>query len=172
MSGRAAARVTIERASLAHAAALRDAIDLVARERVYLATLEAFPLADVERFVAEIADGAGVQFVAVAAGHVIGWIHIVRNPRDGFGHCGTLGMGLLPDFRGRGLGAELLERAVDAASKAGITRIELEAFATNRRAIKLYERAGFSTEGVKKRARVLDGRADDMVCMALLLEDG
>ena len=49
-----------------------------------------------------------------------------------------------------------------------MTRVELEVFASNARAIRLFERAGFVREGTKRRARFLDGREDDVVCMARL----
>ena len=48
-------------------------------------------------------------------------------------------------------------------------RIELEVCASNRRAILAFEKAGFEREGLKQRARLLDGAADDIVCMARLL---
>ena len=48
-------------------------------------------------------------------------------------------------------------------------RIELEVFASNTRAVHVFEKAGFVREGLKRRARLLDGADDDVVCMALLL---
>jgi ribosomal protein S18 acetylase RimI-like enzyme len=99
---------------------------------------------------------------------VVGWCDIVRNPHEGFRHVGRLGMGLLPDYRGRGLGRQLVARAVGAARQAGIERVELEVFASNERAIALYRAFGFVTEGVKRRARKLDGQYEDNVFMALL----
>jgi RimJ/RimL family protein N-acetyltransferase len=41
-------------------------------------------------------------------------------------------------------------------------------FASNTRAFALYERLGFVREGLKRRARKLDGGYDDDVLMALL----
>jgi RimJ/RimL family protein N-acetyltransferase len=77
-------------------------------------------------------------------------------------------MGLLPEYRGRGLGRRLAEAAVAAARERGMERIALEVFASNTRAIALYERLGFRHEGVLRRARKLDGRYDDNVLMALV----
>ena len=88
---------------------------------------------------------------------------------EGFRHVGTLGIGLLSDSRGQGLGPQLLGRAIEAASEAGVRRIELQVFASNARAVHLFEKAGFVTEGVKRRARILEGQEDDVVCMALLV---
>jgi RimJ/RimL family protein N-acetyltransferase len=61
-----------------------------------------------------------------------------------------------------------MEAAITAGWEAGLERIELEVFASNTRAFALYEKLGFVTEGVKRRARKLDGQYDDNVLMALL----
>ena len=144
-------------------------VDMVARERRYLGFVAGPPL-DVSRgFVKALLDGAGIQFVAVDAGdEVVGWCDIVRNPLEGFRHCGKLGMGLLPAVRGKGLGERLARAAIDRAWEDGLERIELEVFASNGRAIDLYRRLGFVTEGIKHWARKLDGQYDDNVFMALM----
>ena len=49
-------------------------------------------------------------------------------------------------------------------------RIELEVFASNARAIALYESLGFMREGLKRRTRKLDDAYDDDLVMALLLD--
>jgi ribosomal protein S18 acetylase RimI-like enzyme len=97
----------------------------------------------------------------------VGWCDIVRNPYEGFRHVGRLGMGLLPDYRRRGVGRQLAGQAIEAARQIGIERIELEVFASNTVAIALYRALGFVTEGTKRRARKLDGEYDDNVVMAL-----
>lgn len=110
-----------------------------------------------------------VQLLAVTpAGSVVGWCDIVRNQNDGFRHVGRLGMGLLPDYRGRGLGKRLAIETIRAARGRGVERIELEVFASNATAIALYRRPGFVTEGVRRRARMLDGQYDHNLMMALL----
>ena len=158
----------IEPTADAHVEELQAAIDAVARERRYLAAVSGFPLEQTRQFVASVAAAGGVQHVALDSGAVVGWCDIQRNPFEGFRHVGVLGIGLLPAHRGRNVGAALLERALAAAAAAGICRVELEVFASNSRARRLFERAGFVTEGIKRRARVLDGREDDVVCMARL----
>jgi RimJ/RimL family protein N-acetyltransferase len=99
---------------------------------------------------------------------VVGWCDIVRFGLEGFQHSGRLGMGLLAHVRGQGVGRRLAEATIDAAKARGIERIELEVFASNVRAIRLYERLGFAHEGVRLRARKLDGAYDDNVLMALV----
>jgi ribosomal protein S18 acetylase RimI-like enzyme len=146
-------------------------VDAVARERRYIGFVAAPPLESTREFIRSIVGGAGVQLLAVNPNDaVVGWCDIVRNPHEGFRHVGRLGMGLLPGYRARGLGRQLVAQAVRAARQAGIERIELEVFASNERAIALYRALGFATEGIKRRARKLDGKYEDNVLMALLGE--
>jgi hypothetical protein len=50
----------------------------------------------------------------------------------------------------------------------GAERIELEVFASNARALALYDKLGFVREGVRRRARKLGGEYDDVVLMAIV----
>jgi RimJ/RimL family protein N-acetyltransferase len=77
-------------------------------------------------------------------------------------------MGLLPAFRGRGLGAALTSATLTEARRRRLVRIELTVHADNSRAVALYERIGFKTEGVLKDAVRLDGRYKDMILMAIV----
>lgn len=158
--------ISIEPIGEQHIEGFRRTVDVVARERHYLAGVEGFSPDATREFVAGILNGGGVSFVALQERNVVGWCDVVRRPFEGFQHTGTLGMGLLSEYRGQGIGQRLLESAVAAAAAHGLARIELEVYASNTVAIKLYERFGFVTEGLKRAARILDGQTDDLVCMA------
>ena len=145
-------------------------LDVVARERRYLALLEAPPLARSQDWWGGlIAKGHPFQ-VAVDDGRIVGWCDIAASPRPSLAHVGTLGMGLFAEYRGRGLGRRLLVAALDDARRAGLERIELDVFAGKPRARRLYESVGFVFEGVLRRRYKLRGDAEDSVMMALLLE--
>jgi RimJ/RimL family protein N-acetyltransferase len=156
----------------ADAAAFRACLDAVARERRYLALVEAPPIEQVRGFLAAALARGAVQFLALSDGEVVGWCDVTPRDWEGYRHCGTLGMGVLPAYRGRGLGRELLRRTLEAARERGIERVELEVHASNEAAIGLYLRHGFEREGVKRRGRILDGRAEDILCMAWLAPEG
>ena len=149
---------------------LAAALDFVAKERRYIGFIEGPPVEGTRQFVKSIIAGAGVQMMVVDGDTVVGWCDIMSNPVEGFRHVGRLGMGLLPEFRGRGLGRRLAVETIRAARAAGMERIELEVFASNARAIALYQSLGFVIEGTKVQSRKLDGQYDDNVCMALLDE--
>ncbi len=55
-----------------------------------------------------------------------------------------------------------------ATPTRAVPSIELEVFGSNTRAIRLYERLGFAYEGVRRKARKLDGAYEDLIVMALL----
>jgi ribosomal protein S18 acetylase RimI-like enzyme len=145
---------------------LREAVDSVARERRYLASVEGFSLDETLDLVRNILNGGGVQLVALANEQVVGWCDILRLRFEGFEHVGALGMGVIASHRAQGIGKHLLKSSIEAAVKIGITKIELEVFASNKPAVHLYSTMGFVTEGVKKSSRKLDGKTDDIVCMA------
>lgn len=152
-----------------YVASLQQCLDAVACERRFLAFVEAPPVQAVTAFVEALLNGAGVQVLALdEKASVVGWCDVVRNPREGFRHTGQLGMGVLPSFRGQGIGNRLTRATIDAAWAANLERIELEVFATNDVAVRLYRKLGFELEGAKRNARKLDGATDDVLLMALL----
>lgn len=159
--------VSFERTAEAHVEGLCAVVAAVARERRYLATLDGFSVEQVRAFARDIVRDGGIQFVAVDRGAVVGWCDVRRSPFEGFRHVGILGIGLAADCRGKGIGPQLLARTIEAAAAAGVSRVELEVFASNRRAVHVFEQSGFVREGVKRGARILDGRVDDVVGMAL-----
>ena len=67
---------------------------------------------------------------------------------------------------GPGVGRMLLEAAVLKAFASGIERVELEVFASNHAAIKLYWAFGFQLEGRKIEGRKLDGVNEDILLYA------
>lgn len=84
-------------------------------------------------------------------------------------HNAELGMGVLPSHRRTGLGTILLERSIkDMHDYPGIERLELTTIERNTHARRMYERAGFTTEGIKKKSlKQPDGSYDDEIIMAM-----
>jgi RimJ/RimL family protein N-acetyltransferase len=154
---------TIEEADLA---GYHECLGVVARERIYLGLVDA-PTPEACANWMKTVRGRDFPFVIACAGEtVIGWCDIAPNERVGYQHVGHLGMGLLPRWRGRGIGTRLLTAALADADRIGLERIELEVFMGNGTAQRLYRRLGFVVEGVKRKARKIDGRYDDHILMA------
>jgi RimJ/RimL family protein N-acetyltransferase len=153
-----------------HITSLHGCFDEVARERLYLAMLEAPPLEETRRFVLAQLDANAPYFVALVDGEVAGWCDIVPKPRATLAHSGTLGIGLRPPYRGRGIGKELMEATLAGARNRGYTRVELTVRIDNLRAMRLYENVGFRHEGTLRNHIRVDGRYYDSHLMAVLFE--
>ena len=144
-------------------------LDSVARERRYIGFVQGPPLESSREFVLSNIRNSVPQFVGLKGDEVVGWCDISPGKSEGFTHCGTLGMGVLRDHRRQGIGTRLMERTISAAKARDIERVELEVYSSNTPAISLYEKRGFVHEGVKRRARKLDGVYDDILVMALFI---
>ncbi len=79
-------------------------------------------------------------------------------------------MGLLPKYRGQGIGRKLLQRALDAALAFGLTRIALTVLETNVNAIALYGNFGFETEGLHRKAVSIEGHYENTLSMAFVAQ--
>ncbi len=67
----------------------------------------------------------------------------VQGVIDGEGHGGIQNVGVVPEFRGRGLGKALLLRALAGFIKCGAKRAYLEVTARNLSAVRMYRSLGF-----------------------------
>lgn len=103
---------------------------------------------------------------AFVDGRVAGLAGILGRDLSQESHVGMVGVSVDQDFRGRGVGTSLLTSLLEWAPRHGLRRVEIEAFANNPRAIELYERLGFSREGVRQGAVLVAGEYIDVVALA------
>jgi ribosomal protein S18 acetylase RimI-like enzyme len=153
-----------------HIEGCHAALDAVARERRYLSFLEAPPIESSRAFIRNSIAGRHPHFVALAGGRVVGWCDVTPRERPTTRHSGVLGMGVLPEWRGRGVGRRLMERTLEAARAFPLTRVELAVRADNECAIALYRKIGFEVGGRRRRAMLVDGIYYDDIIMALLFD--
>ena len=151
-----------------HIDSFHRTLDIVARERRYLAFLEAPPIESTRAWVLGNIEQGCPQLVAVLAGHVVGWCDVTPKPRPVHAKAGVLGMGLLPEFRHQGIGKPLILRTLGAAREFGFHRVELTVRADNANAIELYKKVGFEIEGRQRDAVQVDGVYENLVLMAML----
>jgi L-amino acid N-acyltransferase YncA len=154
-----------------HIETFHAALDRVARERKYLAMLEAPPLEKFRAFVMNnIENSIFPQVVALHGGKVVGWCDVMTvSERPVHAHAGFITIGIVEEHRGRGLGRLLIAAAIDAAKKKGLTRLELIVREENLAAVTLYKKMGFEIEGLKRNANRVDGVYENAYVMGLLL---
>lgn len=121
------------------------------------------PESDDHRLVLEAADGR--SWVAAGA---LGWE--VANSRSRIAHLH--GVMVDPAFRGRRLGERASRLvALHLLRESGFHRVQLEVYGFNVHAQRAFERAGFTREGVRRRAYWRHGRWTDGVLYGLVAED-
>jgi ribosomal protein S18 acetylase RimI-like enzyme len=146
-----------------------DAVNAVAAEKWYLATVDGFSLEQTRAFLKRVVDGSLPQVLAVVDDTVVGFCDILPNTAKGFTHVGRLGMAVRFEWRRQGIGRRMLDACLSLARTAGIEKVELEVFADNIGAVRLYDSLGFRQEGLKVRGRKLEDRYQDVKLMALWL---
>nr|WP_217703934.1 GNAT family N-acetyltransferase [Schlegelella koreensis] len=147
---------------------MHAALDVVAREKRFLAATTAPPYERSVAFYRALADGGWPHLVARVGAQVVGWVDVAPIFGQSRAHIGLLGIGLVPEARGHGLGAQLMQGAIDRSWARGLTRIELTVRTDNPTARRLYERFGFEHEGIVRRGSLIDGEYRDLHAMALL----
>jgi RimJ/RimL family protein N-acetyltransferase len=99
----------------------------------------------------EIEKGTRVDLILDINGEVCGSARVSLIDKETKGHIGELGISLIKDVRGKGLGEKLLRKIIDKAHKElKIKIVTLYAYSKNKVAINLYKKVGFKKLGTIK----------------------
>lgn len=91
-------------------------------------------------------------------GRIAGDCGLSRSPLIKLRHRGEIGIAVLREYWGLGIGSALVEEQISVAREMGLSRLELEVYDANARGIALYEKLGFRTAAVlPDAARLKDG---------------
>jgi ribosomal protein S18 acetylase RimI-like enzyme len=106
-------------------------------------------------------------------GRVVGYVVLRNEFAEAPSHRHVLeinGLAVHPDAAGQGLGGRLVDAAVAEAARRGARKVTLRVLGHNDRARRLYERCGFTDEGVLREEFLLDGAYVDDVRMARFVD--
>jgi RimJ/RimL family protein N-acetyltransferase len=84
-------------------------------------------------------------------------------------HVVHIGVSVLKEYWGKGVGSELFKEMELWALKNSIKRLELSVMTNNQRAINLYKKIGFEIEGTKKASIFVNGKYVDEYLMSKIL---
>lgn len=85
-------------------------------------------------------------------------------------HAGSVGIAVKSGFRDMGIGTLMMRAMVKEAQRIGLRVLVLSVFATNKRAIHVYEKVGFVQTGRVPKKHFKDGNYIDEIAMTKLLE--
>ena len=113
--------------------------------------------------------GGDFLHIALEGGVIVGYLRAERGAYNRVRHTAYVVAGVLAEWRGRGIGTALFTRLEAWARSNAVTRLELTVECPNHVARHLYERMGFTVEGIRRRAMLVDGHPVDEYAMARLL---
>ena len=108
-----------------------------------------------------------VAFVVDVDGTAVGSASL--SDFDPFAHHAEVGIALLPEARGRGIGTAAIRQLVEFGFlRCNLRRIHLQAIASNAAALRAYEKAGFVVEGRLREHAWVRGAYEDIVLIGIL----
>ncbi|MES2518498.1 MAG: GNAT family N-acetyltransferase [Bacteroidota bacterium] len=114
----------------------------------------------------------GVKYIFEENNEAIGMFKLIplKHRNSHIAYLG--GVGVHPNFSGRGFGVKMLSEIVGLAKEKGFKRLELSVGTANNKAIELYKKVGFEEEGVLRNFTYLksEGRFIDEMLMSCLFE--
>jgi len=108
-------------------------------------------------------------FVATVEEEVIGWVHLDLPEAEKLSHTAVLTVGILPEYRGHGIGSTLLDRGCDWARDHGFEKLYNSIPSTNEQAIDFLQSHGWETEAIREDHYKIGGEYVDEVMMAVFL---
>ena len=109
-------------------------------------------------------------FVAEHEGQLVGYLGASSGYARRIRHCVEIVIGILEAFTGQGIGSQLFIVMEKWTREKQLHRLELTVMTHNAAGIALYKKRGFTIEGVRQRAMVVNDRYVDEYYMAKLLE--
>ncbi|MFD1850841.1 GNAT family N-acetyltransferase [Oceanobacillus bengalensis] len=163
----------IRQAVLTDAAALANVIQQVERESQYMLYEAGERDVSAEKQCNMIKALSGKEnsgiFVALEQDMLVGYLLAIGGNTNKNKHSAYIVIGIMQEFTGRGIGAELFKE-LEAWAEGHIHRLELTVITDNIAGVKLYEKAGFQVEGTKRNSLYMNGRFVDEYYMSKILE--
>lgn len=110
--------------------------------------------------------------LATHNGKIIGNISVNGSQRNMAAHTACIGIGLLREWRNRGVGSVLFNSVIEWAKKNSLLEILwLETYATNKEGMALYKKYGFIQDGIQKNfIKISENEYADNLLMSLKLK--
>lgn len=108
-------------------------------------------------------------FVATVDEQVVGWVHLDLPETDKLKHTARLTVGVLEEYRGKGIGGSLLDKGLSWAGGNGFERVYNSVPSTNEEAIGFLESQGWTSEAVREGHYRIGEEYVDEVMMAVNL---
>ena len=131
-----------------------------------------FALNEPKEYLPEQADSREKLCALAYVDHrIVGQLAFTRYPKPEYSHGGKFGMSVHPDYWRQGIGRALLDYLDSWAVNVGVTKLDLEVWASNTGAICLYECHGYLHEGRRRGSIIRDDTVTDLILMGKQLSE-
>lgn len=120
----------------------------------------------IEALIQNSEQGENFLLAAEEDNRIVGYISAEKGGLNRIAHSAYIVVGILKDYRGKGIGTEFFKQLDIWADEKKITRLELTVICENEVAKHLYEKNGFEVEGIKRKSVFVDGNYLDEFYMA------
>ncbi|GAB7009479.1 GNAT family N-acetyltransferase [Halorubrum trueperi] len=160
-------RFTIRTARQADLSGLVGIIRQVAKDGSYIEAETVADLIDYEEILLRNNSAESrMFFVATVEDQVVGWVHLDLPETEKLRHTAKLTVGVLDEYRGRGIGGTLLKKGSTWAGENDFEKLYNSIPATNEEARSFLEAHGWHTEAIREDHYRIDGEYVDEVMMA------
>ncbi|MGC8600653.1 MAG: GNAT family N-acetyltransferase [Nitrososphaeria archaeon] len=164
--------VTIRTPNIGDVESMMNFINELVDEGVQISTTERQTYVSEFRYLADeiqkMIEGKLIALVATVDEKIIAHAELRRGSGRTL-HVGTLGIGVIREYRNVGLGYELIRLLIDLAKSEGYRLIKLEVYARNAPAVHLYRKLGFIQTGIIPKMGLFEEGYENALIMCLEL---
>ena len=123
-------------------------------------------LTRIESLIRDSGEKQDFLLVAETDNKLVGYISAQKGRVNRIAHSAYIVVGILMDYRGKGIRTEFFKRLNAWAEENNVVRLELTVICENEVAKCLYAKSGFEIEGIKRKSVCIDGKYLDECYMA------
>lgn len=119
-----------------------------------------------EKLAKNLKDENNLFLGAIENGKIVGFLSAQRGSFRRIRHTAYVVIGIQKNYCNRKIGTKLFQKLDEWAIQNEIIRLELTVECGNKVAIRLYEKSGFTIEGIKKKTMYVNGKYVDEYMMS------
>ncbi len=162
----------IRKATESDAEVIIAILDGIASERIYTAINRPWSADQQRQHLVSLSAREAIHVAETERGSIIGYqtLELWAPTLDSMAHVGQIGTFLRPEWRRRGIGEALFQRAVDFARKRDYLKFVIQVRSSNTSAQGFYQRLGFRECGRLNRQVRIGEREDDEINMEFFIQ--
>ena len=111
------------------------------------------------------------RLIALVDGDVAGYVAVLKGI-GGSSHVGELRLVIVPEYRQRGIGRLLAQRAVCEALELGVVKLVVDVIAGQDRLFDMFTKLGFEQEGrLRRHVRSASGETHDLLVLSHFVDE-